>query len=283
MNIRFKAEYADPQLIYNHCIKTEQTAKDYRPHFHDAYEILFLREGRITYLIGGEQVPLRKHSLVLTRPGQRHSIRVEADVPYDRYNLQFAAEAMSPELLGRIPDRLDVMGFEANALVIGLFERMDFYCDKLSSDTLGRILRNLTEELLANVLIQLNVPNGADSRRNPLTLRALAYIEENLLSIPDVEALCSELSVSRSYLHQLFQQDLGTSPKHYITVRRLETARREISLGAKATAVCGACGFPDYSTFFRAYKKHFGYSPAATRQAVARIAHQDTLRGHIAE
>jgi AraC-like DNA-binding protein len=43
--------------------------------------------------------------------------------------------------------------------------------------------------------------------------------------------------------------------------RRLNLARREIFLGAKATAVYTQCGFSDYSTFYRAFKQEFGISP----------------------
>ena len=43
------------------------------------------------------------------------------------------------------------------------------------------------------------------------------------------------------------------------------TARERIAAGQPATEVCFACGFRDYSTFARAYRKLFSEPPRAVR------------------
>ena len=282
MKIRFTAEYEDDQIIYNHCIKTEQTQQDYRFHYHDAYELLLLKEGGISYQTGGETCRLRKNSLVFTRPHQSHCIRVDEDIPYDRHDLLFSGSCVSQDILAKIPDSLNVISFEGNRLAVQLFDKLEFYCEKLSGEALHRIFRSITEEILLNILIYLEEQQDDPTRaRHPLTMQAVAYIEENLLSIQQVDQICRHLSVSKSYLYQLFMKDLNTTPKHYITLRRLALARKELFLGAKATSVYAACGFTDYSAFFRAYKKHFGYSPTATQQSTAaRVTYEDVLRAH---
>lgn len=282
MKIQFKAEYEDHNLIFNHCVKTNQVQSEYRPHFHDMYEILFLKEGDISILTGGAEYPFRKNSLVLTRPQQQHCIRVDKDTPYDRYDLLFTPESIDQDLLKEIPEDVCVVNFDANPIAIQLFDKMDLYCEKLSGSELGKVLRALTEEALLNVLLHVRgTGKNPQAGKQPLTLLAMSYIAENLLTLEDVETICRELGISRSYLYQLFQADLNTTPKRYITECRLNLARQEIFLGAKATSVYTQCGFTDYSTFFRAYKRHFGYPPTGTHHAnFLRSSDEDIFMGH---
>ena len=281
MRIQFKSEYEDSSLFYNHCIKTEQTQQDYRTHYHDLYEILFLKEGDISYLTETGVHQIRRNSLVLTRPQEQHCIRIDSNAPYDRYDLVFSPSTDCLELLNGLPNDLCLVNFDANPIVIHLFEKMDYYCEKLSGSHLGKMLLSLAEEVLLQVFLYTQESHGSTSDKQPLTLQAIAYIDEHLLSLKDVTSICRNLGISRSYLYQLFQEDLHTTPKHYISERRLNLARQEIFLGAKATEVYAQCGFSDYSAFFRAYKKHFGYPPTATHHAnFVRSSNEDSLKSY---
>lgn len=282
MRIQFKSEYEDSSLFYNHCIKTDQAQQDYRTHYHDMYEILFLKEGDISYLTEEGSHTVDKNSLILTRPRQRHCIRIDKNTPYDRYDLVFAPEESALALLEGFPPELCIIGFDGNPLVIQLFEKMDFYCQKLTGAPLGRILRSLTEEILLQIyLYTQETYRGKAAGRNPLTVQAVEYIDRNLLTLTDAASICRALGISRSYLYQLFQEDLQTTPKGYIMERRLNLARQEIFLGAKATEVYTQCGFSDYSTFFRAYKRHFGYPPTGTHHAsIVRNSSEDIFKSY---
>lgn len=283
MKIQFKSEYIDDNFIYNHCIKTNQILHNYLPHYHDMYEIIFLKEGDVSYITECCAYPVRKNSLIFTKPEMLHRIRIDKDTPYDRYDLLVRPEAIVPGLLDSIPEDTNVLCLYSNPLIVQLFDKLDFYCEHLSGERLGRILRHLTEEILLN--LQLHVTQTRDSKNtgvHPITQQAIAYIEESISSLPDISVICREVGVSKSYLYRLFQADLQTSPKSYIMARRLNMARQEILLGAKATAVYTQCGFSDYSTFFRCYKKHFGYPPTGTHHAhFVRSSDEDVLKGYI--
>lgn len=267
MGIRNISDYEEPLFFYNHCVKTDLIQRDYRPHVHKGYEILFVKKGELAHVVDGVAYPMRKNTLVITRPQTRHWLQVSPDTVYERYNFLIAPDTMPAGLLANIPADLNTFSFEGNQLVLGLFDKMDFYCTRLSGKTLGRMLRLLMEEVLVNLLAELSsMKDSLLPCKHPLTQKAVAYMEENLLSIGSVDDICDELSISKSYLYQIFQEDLGDTPKGYLMRRRLELARREIYLGAKATAIYPQCGFADYSAFFRAYKKQFGYAPSETQE-----------------
>ena len=55
---------------------------------------------------------------------------------------------------------------------------------------------------------------------------------------------------------------LKVSPKQYILSKQLSLAQRELRAGAAPTEIYMNCGFADYSTFFKAYKRTFGHAPS---------------------
>ncbi len=267
MSIRNISDYEEPLFFYNHSVKTGMVQRDYRPHTHKGYEILFVKKGELFHLVGGTAHPMRKNTLVITRPQTRHCLQVTPDTVYERYNFLIAPDTMPAGLLANLPEDLHTYSFEGNHLVTGLFDKMDFYCTRLSGKPLGRMLRLLMEEVLVNLIYeQSSKQESLVHCHHPLTQNAVAYMEENLLSIDSVDSICIPLGVSKSYLYQIFQEDLGDTPKSYLTRRRLELARREIYLGAKASSVFSQFGFSDYSAFFRAFKKQFGYAPSQAQE-----------------
>lgn len=285
MIINVHSEFDNGQIAYNHQTKTQTAPDEHPPHYHDVTELLFIKSGDVTYEVGGREYQLQKNTLVISRPNERHMIKVGYDETYERYDVLFDHKHLPFDLYGRIPDGLNVISFDANKSVIGCFEKMDLYCRRLEGVDLGRMLFNLICEVLMNVIIETaslseQSAEAEAEQRSPLVLRALAYIEENLLTLRDVDEVCKELYVSKSHLHHLFIAQMGVSPKKYVVAKRLELARRELTLGAKATEICAQCGFSDYSSFFRAYKKHFGYSPADTpRTDCVRISFSDFVKG----
>lgn len=267
MSFCIVSSFESPKVIMRHCTMTMQTTENYPVHTHKGYELLLLKKGEVSYVVDGQTHSLRKNSLVFTRPDTPHRIQVESDDTYDRYNLLFSPDSLPKELLEKIPSDLHVLHFGGDRLVTGIFEKMDYYCQTLPEAFRSRAMKALTEEMLWNIII--NTTNGKDDHsrfRHPLTGSVLDYMDRHLLEIQTVDQICVALGVSKSYLHQIFRDDLSSTPKAYLNQRRLELARREILLGAKASALYTLCGFDDYSAFYRAYKKQFGYTPSETQE-----------------
>ena len=76
-----------------------------------------------------------------------------------------------------------------------------------------------------------------------------------------LDHLSERFFISKSHLNRMFKKATGTTAWDYIVVKRLLMARSLLSEGMVPTDVYLKCGFRDYTTFFRAYKKHFGSTP----------------------
>ena len=80
--------------------------------------------------------------------------------------------------------------------------------------------------------------------------------------------LAKRFYLSKTHLNRIFKQSTGTTVWEYITIKRLFLAKELIAAGRQPTDVCTQCGFKDYTTFFRSYKRHFGISPRAQTHIV---------------
>ena len=59
-----------------------------------------------------------------------------------------------------------------------------------------------------------------------------------------------------------FRAETGYSIHSYVTEKRLLLAQQLLQSGASLTDTAERCGYQDYSTFSRAYKKRFGCTPS---------------------
>jgi AraC-like DNA-binding protein len=91
----------------------------------------------------------------------------------------------------------------------------------------------------------------------------LAYVNEHLFEEISIQSIADAFYRSPSQISRIFQQATGNSLWKYVTIKRLMSARELIQRGEPAAVAATACGFSEYSSFYRAYKGHFGHSPKA--------------------
>lgn len=248
-------------FVFNHMLM--ESPCDFPLHIHDVYELIFLKRGDVSYMTEGKVYKLSPNSLVLTRPLENHAIIINNQQPYERYNILIDEKILASYIHNRIPPNVNILNCSANALVRDLFKKMDYYCENFDRNELKTILVHLTEEVLYNFALNAqNSDQNATYSTNSVIQTAIKYIDSNINIPLNVDAICKELFISRSRLHHLFVQHLKLTPQKYILSKKLALAQMELRLGHKATDVYITCGFADYSTFFRAYKKHFGHSPS---------------------
>ena len=268
--------YEDKILYFDHATNDSPAPEQYSPHSHTLCELIFFKSGSISYSVDGKVYRLSKNSLVISRPFAVHSMIVDGLEPYERYDILFDLSSLPYDILARIPDGMNVLSFEGKNSVAGLFDKLDYYCQKLAEPEKGRILSHIIEEILINAAIEAGESVVPVNRTNEVVSRAIDYIEEHLTTLTGIDELCRELYITRSHLHHLFIQHLNISPKRFITSKRLAMAQREILSGGRPTEVCTRCGFSDYSAFWRAYTAYFGRNPSTRRHPESETVSYDT-------
>ncbi len=87
------------------------------------------------------------------------------------------------------------------------------------------------------------------------------YIKENLQENLSIDTLSSKFFINKYYLMHKFKSQTGYTVHKYIQQKRLTFSKSLIIKGHKITEVYIKCGFGDYSSFIRAFKKAYGISP----------------------
>lgn len=129
-------------------------------------------------------------------------------------------------------------------------------------------------EILSNgALLRLLVEIGRSQHRegtlspNPVTpndtrvVEWMQYLDRHLSEDLDMDALAERFFISKFHMMRLFRQETGFTIYTYLLQRRLLVARQLMEKGMRATEACYRSGFRSYSSFTRAYNKHFGTTP----------------------
>ncbi len=259
----------------HHAIDNPPKMKDYFMHMHDNYEIFCFVSGNAHYMVEGTVYELFPGSLLLMRQSESHTLILDGFERYERFTLNFRYElfehsVFSPSLLRPFHDR-------------PLGKRNLYLPSDLSGiDTLS-YFRKICEEskilpkeevLLANLSALLCAINAAfirneeslSPKNTKIGNKIIEYINENLLSELSLQTLSEHIHMSPSQLNRIFKEATGSSVYHYILLKRMILAREMIANGESAQNAALSCGFHDYSSFFRLYKKNFGTAPTEKRK-----------------
>lgn len=254
---------------------TDRAKKEYTFHYHDFAKILVLLSGDVSYTIEGRTYKLSPYDIVLVDAGQIHRPVVHSENPYERIILY-----VSPSYLRSLQEEQYDLSLcfqkakeeHTNVLRISSFER-SLLCDccrKLSlslqdHDYACKLHHTL---LFLEFLIQLNravLHNDIQyiemKPSNGKILSVLDYISEHLTEDISPDSIADTFYLNKYYLMHLFKEETGYTLGSYITNKRLLLARDLLKSGLPATQVCYDCGFKNYSTFSRAYRKCFQATP----------------------
>jgi len=87
------------------------------------------------------------------------------------------------------------------------------------------------------------------------------FINSNLTLDLTLDYLADRFFISKFYLSRVFKKHMNVTPHNYISQRRLFLAKQLLYKGLPPTEVYRRCGYSDYSSFFRAFREKYGFSP----------------------
>ena len=246
--------------------------KSHTLHTHERCEIFCCFRGNGYYITEGSRHRLEHGRIFLMRPGEMHKIDPVGDVPKETLAFHFSCElveCIDPErrLLSPFFDRpLGMNNIYDHAAVApteiyALFQEMREYQGENYDECVH------ATALLFSVLAELKKlfdagAYSAPGKSSQLMHAVISYVNDNLALELTPELLCEKFHFSRAQLDRNFKSTTGSTVWAYITAKRLLQARAYIQDGMRITEAASACGFKDYSTFYRAYRKHFGAQPS---------------------
>lgn len=257
------------------------TADTVELHSHTFYEILFICQGEnVQYLWNNNRYRLQKGDIMLIPPGVTHRplFTCELTEPYERYAIWIEPDffkshaAQFPVLDYALEQcRLADSGLlrSTSATYSGLFAGFN----TLWLEQEGRRFGWEAAVALGAVHLMIHISRTfyyrnasvAQTESRSLFDDVFQYIDTHLCEKLTLEHVASQFHVSTSTISHLFRKQLDVSFYHCVIQRRLINAKNKILQGMSLQDVWEACGFTDYSSFYRLFKKEYGISPREFR------------------
>lgn len=256
------------------------TSENFLIHSHDFYEFHYFVGGDIRYIFAGTEYVPEPHTLMIFPPNLFHGVHVCSTEPYERHTLHFSPELLPQECRTILTEGLPTedsirKGSKSIPYMIENADRLQLLplfeeYQQLSGvpETLRHCVVSALTQLLLSRLVSYSstrvsaVKERVHQTANPEFESILGYINQNLTQKLSLDILTKHFYISKGKLNSLFRKRMNCTAMEYITRRRLNYSRQLLLNGFSAFQAGTASGFGDYTSFYRAYTKHMGYSPA---------------------
>ncbi|BCJ93942.1 AraC family transcriptional regulator [Anaerocolumna cellulosilytica] len=270
MNIISKLQ--SDRVSFAHSV-SETATKEYYIHCHNMYEIYFFLDGDADYLVEDRGYHLTPNSLLLLSPNVFHGLKINSAKPYQRYVLHFYPDVLSLErrhvLLSAFPpigryDGKEIFYPYSEEYRINSFFQSFAEVAKTSPELQQQLLPVYVEALLSQITIMSLSQSAAEADYNSseTVSKIISYLNSHLTEPFRLDAIAERFFISKHHLNKVFKKATGTTVYDYLLYKRIIYAQQLIINGSNAGEAALEAGFLDYSSFYRAYTKFLGHSPA---------------------
>ena len=251
------------------------TKVDY--HYHEFCKTVLLLSGSGSYTVEGRRYLLLPGDIVLVGSRCVHKPEFEEGISYERMILY-----ISPSLLAEnsVPDYSleDVFSGKPGHVLRpaeDVRRRLRSLAEQLESEMAASGGENaiLSRCTLLRLLVEIGramqktgseLPQPVVPRDGKI-LDILRYLEANLAEDISIDDLAAQFFISKYHMMRRFRAQTGYTIHAYLVGKRLMLAREKISAGVPVMEAACQCGFGDYSSFSRAYRREFGHAPSSAR------------------
>lgn len=247
------------------------TSRDFERHFHNTHELLFVVSGRVRLTIEHDVYDMQAGDAAFISNLEEHATAV-LEEPYSRYFLTVSAQEL--ERLVQNPTLASIFRLRPASFVhcvpcraaaeqiTTLFLRMIAAAQAerpYGAEYMGHCLSLLLTDIF---WLHPQAFPGHEMTLSKMVYAAQRYLDLHFTEPLRIQTLADSLFVSASWLSHSFKREVGMSPRKYVQLMRLSAAQ-EMLLRERLSVLETAhrCGFPDASSFIRAFQQHYGMTP----------------------
>lgn len=230
---------------------------------HD-YELEYIIRGTGKIIVDGETLPACDHSLHFRRPG----MKVEGIGIYQSYYIEFYLNSKKEQ-----PDVLNAM---PNWYLLEEYTEIEQIFSAIFHDYFDEtVTQLLTYKIHVLQLFEIMVNDWYHRTQNvclaPTVVeniyRAIHYFETHLSEQISLQKMAEISGYSQYHFARIFKQLTSQTPVQYLTRLRISQAKRLLVETTLTTEeILSACGFNNYSYFFRVFKEACGITPHQYRK-----------------
>lgn len=254
----------------------DKKAQEFEFHYHDFNKIIIFLSGNVTYLVEGKAYYLKPWDILLVNHHDIHKPIIDPNTTYERIiiwlqNNFIQSQQDRPCDLSACFATANEKSFNLIRLNAPLQTKIQTLIhaleETLTSEEFGHEV--LSQTYFLQLMVYLNrvfspeqyQNDQSASRYDKQIADILKYINLHLDADLSNEILAEKFFLSKYYLMHKFKEETGYTLHNYIQQKRLICAADMIKGGTPILKASSLCGFSDYSTFLRAFRKMYGMSP----------------------
>lgn len=229
----------------------------------DAWEVCWLRRGRVEWWVGDEAFTVPTGSCYLTRPNEWHGAVHSVLEPCELYWLGLR--------FGAMPD-IDLALQAVPRVFPGTASLGDWWQDLLQQHRPPLAAHAALAAQATLTCLMVDIVRCAQRASTVVApsqaiVRAQAFAHEHLAEEPSVAALARAAGLSASQFHARFAEEVGEAPAEWMRRMRLDRARRALAASdAPITGISLDLGFPSSQYFATVFRRYTGMTPRAYRE-----------------
>lgn len=238
-------------------------------HWHEFYELCFVRAGNGRNVVNGVSYELRPGSLFLLTPADFHEIGPLASETLHLYNLVFSDDLLSGEMKTLFfQEAGDYWNADMRESFATIEAEFRLIWEESQHQKMGH--KHIVKGSLERILLYVARTTSAAKRhedkivhqKHPDVQRALLHIHHHFREGISLEEAARQAGLAPNYFSHVFRKTTGIPFQTYLQDLRLKFAKSLIiSSDYPITEICYASGFHTLTHFERVFKQRFGQTP----------------------
>lgn len=242
-------------------------------HYHNFYEIIHILDGTFITHIDGYEYRLKAGDFLLIDAAKLHRPNFDDEATHNNHRIILW---ISKDMLENLSDNNTSL---KKCFSYGPAFHFPVYETRILSKLLINILIKENDyNLFGNNLLiksyfteffillsRLCIENSFTTPQNnfsySLSDKISLYIDNNIEKNISMDELAEYVYMSKYYFLRKFKAETTITAHDFLIHKRLIKACELIDEGILVSKVYEKCGFSDYSSFFRNFKKYYGISP----------------------
>ncbi len=249
-----------------------------RCHYHNTYELYYLRSGKRYYFIKDKTYLVDAGTFVFIRKFDIHSTENYENEGYERLLISFDDDFIMP-LLSAIGEQDLFDRFKGAAGIVKLTDENKAICERMLTNMLEEYENNKNDSssYLRSLLLSLfmlmrgqkkdvALPTESNVASRKTISEIVGYISNNYFENITLQSISLKFYISPYYFSRSFKRITGLGFNEYLNNVRIKEAKKMLSsTKLSITDISSAVGYQSPTNFGRVFIKITGISPTQYR------------------
>jgi len=239
---------------------------------HHGYQLFYVLEGKIAYIVDGKEFLLRKGECIIVPPFAEHGLVTAFDLKPQILDVQFTIQDVMFDKKAR---KICAVIHPENPTFKALIEivvaearkrQKHFYY--IAQDAIEMMVLAMIDKTKEGTDLEANQYTNAFKKYTECTKSTIRYLEGFIAGNYEfnLDRVAKTLGYNKQYLCKTFANDVGLSIKQYLMMMRIEKAKELIDhTDYMLKDIADLLRFTSYVYFERMFKKYAGMTPAEYR------------------